>query len=41
MFVRFLYGMYCPPPSYSLLNQHASCQKVKPIFLHDKQRHFT
>ena len=41
MFVRFLCCMYCPSPSYSFLSQHASYWKVKPIILHDKQRHFT
>ena len=28
MFVRFLYCMYRPSPSYSFLSQHASYQKV-------------
>ena len=41
MLVRFLCYMYCPSPSYSFLSQHTSYWKVKPIFLHDKQRHFT
>lgn len=40
MFVRFLCCMLRPSPSYSFLSQHASYWKVKPIFLHDKQRHF-
>ena len=41
MFVRFLCCMYRPSPSYSFLSQHTSYWKVKPIILHDKQRHFT
>lgn len=40
MFVRFLYGMYCPSPSYSFLNRHASYWKVKPISLVREKRHF-
>lgn len=40
MFVRFLFCMLRPSPSYSFLSQHASYWKVKSIFLGREKRHF-